>query len=338
MNANIFTSQILGTPPITRFLFLAIIALMILVYINAIQPYTLYYSSLFLRYMEVWRVITCFLYFGKPSLDVIIHITFLYRYSKMLEESFIYTSDYLYLLMIVWGTLFIVANIFNISTLGTAFSSTITYIWTRKNPSAVVQIFGFINFPAFYLPFIVPLFMLITEKKILIEDILGILVGHFYFFFKDVYPKFGQDIFKTPCFLKKLFREHSSDCCKNKKRRRPLNVNRDRSRINETHNDDTVQNNDGTVHKDETRNEDVVHNNGSVLNEILKGDLMNEGDIKILEESFNRTNVEETESLVVEKSSITECISTESCDNNKLSDNKTDENEEGWSSQTVDSD
>ncbi|KAF9758270.1 Derlin-2 [Nosema granulosis] len=219
-----FLGQFFSTPPITRMLSISIIAVIVGVYIKLVSPYMLMYSPLFLRKGEIWRICTCFLYFGRPSLDVLIHITFLYRYSRMLEEGFINTSDYFWLVTIISSILFAIANIFNIPLLASAFSSTITYIWTRRNPHALVQIFGFISFPAFYLPFIVPLFMLITEKRILTEDLLGIVVGHLYFFFKDVYPKWGSDIFRTPCFIKKLFGEHSEDCCK-KKKYRTLNLN-----------------------------------------------------------------------------------------------------------------
>ncbi|EOB13491.1 Derlin-2, partial [Nosema bombycis CQ1] len=194
-----FLAQFFSTPPITRALSISIIIIIVCIYIKLVSPYSLMYSPYFLKSGEFWRIFTCFLYFGNPSLDVLIHITFLYRYSRMLEEGFIYTSDYFWLVFIISSLLFFIANLFNIPLLASAFSSTITYIWTRKNPHAIVQIFGFISFPAFYLPFIVPLFMLVTEKKIMTEDLLGIVVGHLYFFFKDVYPKWGADVFKTPC-------------------------------------------------------------------------------------------------------------------------------------------
>lgn len=219
-----FLAQFFSTPPITRMLSLAILAVILAVYIKAVSPYMLMYSPQFLKKGEFWRIFTCFLYFGKPSLDVLIHITFLYRYSRMLEEGFIYSADYFWLVFIISSLLFLIANIFSINLLASAFSSTITYIWTRRNPHALVQIFGFISFPAFYLPFIVPLFMLITEKRVLSEDLLGIVVGHMYFFFKDIYPKWGSDVFRTPCFIKKMFGEHSEDCCRRKKYR-TLNLN-----------------------------------------------------------------------------------------------------------------
>jgi Derlin-2/3 len=295
MNSNILASQLVSTPPITRFISLSIIVIMVLVYINAVQSYALLYSPLFLRYMEIWRVFTCFLYFGKPSLDVLIHITFLYRYSKMLEEGFIYTSDYFYLIFVVWGLLFIIANIFSISMLASAFSSTITYIWTRKNPQAVVQIFGFISFPAFYLPFIVPLFMLVTEKRILVEDLLGIIVGHFYFFFKDVYPKWGRDVLKTPCFIKKMFREHTNDCCQKRKVGRVLNIGY------------KVQKNTSNIANDTSN---IANDTSNIANDTLDTSVLNsfvsDKTADITNQSVNLTTKTQDESIRKEEPSVTE--------------------------------
>jgi Derlin-2/3 len=212
MTNDILWGQVSQIPPITRYVSLAIAATTLLIYMEAVSPYTLFYSPLYLRRLELWRIVTCFLYFGKPTLDVLMHIVFLYRYSRMLEEGCMNTADYFWLITIISAMLFAIANIFSIPTLGASFSSTITYIWTKRNPRAIVQIFGFISFPAFYLPFILPGFMLLAKKSILIEDVLGIIVGHLFYYFKDVYPRWGYDVLRTPCWLKKLFEEHSPEC------------------------------------------------------------------------------------------------------------------------------
>ncbi|ADM12681.1 endoplasmic reticulum membrane protein [Encephalitozoon intestinalis ATCC 50506] len=217
MNNDLLLGQILRVPPITRCMVLLITMVSLLVYVDAVSPYSLYYSPLFLRKFEVWRIFTSFLYFGKPTLDMFMHVVFLYRYSRMLEEGCINTSEYFWLVLVISSTLFAISNIYGISALGTSFSSTITYIWTKRNPRAIVQIFGFISFPAFYLPFILPGFMLLTRRSISIDDVLGIVVGHLFHYFKDIYPRWGRDILKTPCWVKKLFKEHPSGCCKTQK-------------------------------------------------------------------------------------------------------------------------
>ncbi|AFN84162.1 endoplasmic reticulum membrane protein [Encephalitozoon romaleae SJ-2008] len=217
MNNEFLLGQILKVPPITRYMILLISTVALLVYIDAVSPYSLYYSPLFLKKLEIWRVFTSFLYFGRPTLDMFMHVVFLYRYSRMLEEGCVSTSEYFWLIFVISSALFVISNIYGISALGTSFSSTITYIWTKRNPRAIVQIFGFISFPAFYLPFILPGFMLLSKRSISIDDVLGIVVGHLFHYFKDVYPRWGRDILRTPCWAKKLFNEHPPGCCRAQK-------------------------------------------------------------------------------------------------------------------------
>lgn len=217
MNNSFLLGQMFRVPPITRWMTLLIASVALLVYIDALSPYSLYYSPLFLRKFEVWRVFTTFLYFGRPTLDMFMHVVFLYRYSKMLEEGCVCTSEYFWLILVISSALFVISNIYGISALGTSFSATITYIWTKRNPRAIVQIFGFISFPAFYLPFILPGFMLLSRRSISIDDVLGIAVGHLFHYFKDVYPRWGRDVLNTPCWVKKLFKEHPAGCCKSMK-------------------------------------------------------------------------------------------------------------------------
>lgn len=214
MSDAFLLGQIFRVPPVTRCLALSIVLVTLLVYTDTVSPYTLFYSPLFLKRFEVWRILTSFLYFGKPTLDVFMHIVFLYRYSRMLEEGCTGVTEYFWLVLVVSCVLFAVSNIYGIPTLGTAFSATITYIWTKRNPRAIVQIFGFVSFPAFYLPFILPGFMLLSRKSISIDDILGIAVGHVFYYFKDVYPRWGSNVLATPCWVKRLFGEHPVNCCR----------------------------------------------------------------------------------------------------------------------------
>lgn len=216
MSNDFLLGQVFRIPPVTRYIALSIALVTLLVYTDTVSPYSLFYSPLFMKRLEVWRMVTTFLYFGKPTLDVFMHIVFLYRYSRMLEEGCVNTSEYFWLVLVVSSILFGVSNIYGIPMLGTSFSATITYIWTKRNPRAIVQIFGFISFPAFYLPFILPGFMLLSRRSISLDDILGIVVGHIFYYFRDVYPRWGSNVLGTPCWVKRLFGEHPSECCRSK--------------------------------------------------------------------------------------------------------------------------
>lgn len=124
----------------------------------------------------------------------------------MLEES-ITSSEYLALLVYIMVTLKIV-DFFVYLKLGMCLSSCITYIWTRKNPHTHVQLLGCVVFPAFYLPFIVPMFSMLSDKKVPREDIMGIVVGHVFYYFKFLWPKFRSDFLITPVWLKKVFNDY----------------------------------------------------------------------------------------------------------------------------------
>lgn len=210
MAENLVVEIIRSIPPITRLIAMAIFVVCFLVYTEVIPPYKLTFSRPYICRLELHRVFTSFLYFGPPNLDTILHIIFLIRYSKMLEESFMNTCDYVYFLLIIKVLVLAVAFLWNITVLGPVFSSVITYVWTRKNPNIQIQLLGCFIFPAFYLPFILPLFSLVNERKILKNEVLGIFVGHIYYFFKFVFPRFGCDPLRTPVFFQRLFGEYDA--------------------------------------------------------------------------------------------------------------------------------
>ncbi|TBU06202.1 Der1-like protein [Hamiltosporidium tvaerminnensis] len=188
----------------------------------------------------------------------------------MLEDSFIQTSDYFYLLLTVKILLLVSALLFKIHTLGPALSATITYIWTRRNPTTQVQLLGCVIFPAFYLPFIVPIFTFLTDRKINMEDLLGIFVGHFYYFFKFVFPKFGFNVLKTPFFIQKIFNEQPFEEIKkgdlvgdNKEDEGGVNHKEEEEGVSHKEDEEGVshkEEEEGVSHKDGLSNEEGVSN------------------------------------------------------------------------------
>ncbi|KAI5149564.1 Derlin-2/3 [Enteropsectra breve] len=221
MPQNVIAHFVSNTPPVTRILTFAIAIVSMLVYFNLLDHLDVTYSRYYLMKLHFHRIFTSFLFFGNISFELVMHIIFFYRYSAMLEESFQNTSDYFYLLLVIFTALFALSNIYYIPLLGPALSSTITYIWTRKNPHTMVQIMGMITFNAFYLPFVVPLFSLIFEGKISIEELVGIIVGHLVYYFSEVYPKNGRNFLKTPCWCHRLFRE-KCELCGPQSKKQPL--------------------------------------------------------------------------------------------------------------------
>eukprot|EP00371_Babesia_bovis_P003504 XP_001612151.1 hypothetical protein [Babesia bovis T2Bo] len=79
----------------------------------------------------------------------------------------------------------------------------LTYIWGRKNPYNRVGII-FLNVPAPYLPWVM-LALSHFSGSSLTENIMGIFVGHTYYYFTEVFPTMpithGIRPLDTPGFL-----------------------------------------------------------------------------------------------------------------------------------------
>lgn len=76
----------------------------------------------------------------------------------------------------------------------------ISYVWSRKNPNTSVSFWGvLISTP--YVPWVMLAIDWITGEDIF-HPLMGIAVGHLYYFLVDVLPDLhGIDLVKTPAFL-----------------------------------------------------------------------------------------------------------------------------------------
>ena len=94
------------------------------------------------------------------------------------------------------------AIILDVYLLSEAFLTMILYIWSRRNKNTVLHIFGLFPLKAPYVTwfifivnidllgiqrFFVLLQLLLGEG--ILSDLLGIIIGHIYYFFVDIYPK-----------------------------------------------------------------------------------------------------------------------------------------------------
>ncbi|XP_032899305.1 derlin-3 isoform X4 [Amblyraja radiata] len=90
--------------------------------------------------------------------------------------------------------------------LGQAFTIMLVYIWSRRNPFVRMNFFGLLNFQAPFLPWVLMGFSLLLGNSVIV-DLLGIVVGHIYYFLEDIFPNQpgGMKLLVTPGFLKAIF-------------------------------------------------------------------------------------------------------------------------------------
>ncbi|KAM9793644.1 derlin-2 isoform 1-T1 [Syngnathus typhle] len=157
---------------------------------------------------EVWRLITNFLFFGPVGFNFLFNMIFLYRYCRMLEEGSFRgrTGDFVFMFLFGGFLMTIFGTFVSLVFLGQAFTIMLVYIWSRRNPNVRMNFFGLLNFQAPFLPWVLMGFSLLLGNSIII-DLLGIAVGHVYFFLEDVFPNQpgGGRWLKTPSIIKMLF-------------------------------------------------------------------------------------------------------------------------------------
>lgn len=128
---------------------------------------------------QYWRLLTTFVYFGPLSLDLVFHVFFMQRYSRMLEESSGRSpAHFSWLLACASAVILCIAPMFSMAFLGTALSSVLVYIWSRRNPDTRLSFLGMFVFRAPYLPFVLMAFSIVLHNHIPKDEICGVVVGH----------------------------------------------------------------------------------------------------------------------------------------------------------------
>ena len=187
-------------PVCTRWWTAATVATSLLVQCRIVTPFQLFYSfrTVFVKNQvgslsanppfmkkraltieQYWRLLTTFIYFGPLSLDFVFHVFFLQRYSRLLEEaSGGSAANFSWLLVCATTLLLSIATFFSMDFLGSALSSSLVYIWSRRNPETRLSFLGILVFTAPYLPWVLMAFSLIFHGKIPKDEIMGVVIGH----------------------------------------------------------------------------------------------------------------------------------------------------------------
>jgi len=162
--------------------------------------------------MQFWRLFTNFFFAGtfQPQpFSFIFKCVFLYRYSKPIEGD-VYRgryADYLTMLLITMGggLLLLVPFPWMYTAIygSDLFLSCMVYLWARNFPDANVNVFGFFQVEAFYLPFVMLALTTVMSGAIPWADIAGTAMAHLYWFLTALYPaRTGTYLVGTPRFMR----------------------------------------------------------------------------------------------------------------------------------------
>jgi hypothetical protein len=96
----------------------------------------------------------------------------------MLEESATSVAHFAWLLFYAATTLLTIAPFSSQAFLGTTLSSTLVYIWSRRNPDTRLSFLGLLTFKAPWLPWVLIAFNVVLHSHWPKDELCGIVVGH----------------------------------------------------------------------------------------------------------------------------------------------------------------
>ncbi|BDA49288.1 Derlin-1 [Coccomyxa sp. Obi] len=154
---------------------------------------------------QIWRVVSNFLFLGKPSFNFLLRILWIVQYGVPLEKVTYQfsTADFVFLVLFGMVSLLGASVFVPVRLLGPSFIFMLTYVWSRNFPTSNVSLMGLVSIQAFYLPFALMALSLAMGGD-WISDLLGIVVGHLYYFLKELHPAAGGPrLLETPTWLKR---------------------------------------------------------------------------------------------------------------------------------------
>eukprot|EP00048_Salpingoeca_helianthica_P016188 m.230909 g.230909 ORF g.230909 m.230909 type:complete len:225 (+) comp18189_c0_seq1:62-736(+) len=196
-------------PPITKALFTAVVGTTLAANFGLVDARLLLldYNAIW-DHFQIWRLVSCFAFFGRLGFPFLMNVYFLYSYSLRLETGVYEHSkgDYVYMLLISGLVLLLIGAFLPLPILGVPLVIAILYVWCAANAETIVSFWFGTTFKAIYLPWVLAGFNILMGGNGL-QEFLGIIAGHVYFFLKYKYPAEhgGASLLETPQFITNFF-------------------------------------------------------------------------------------------------------------------------------------
>ncbi|CAF0874108.1 unnamed protein product [Brachionus calyciflorus] len=198
-------------PQVTKYWFTGSVVVPLLCRFGILNPYYLILqASLFFQKFHFWRPLTALFFYPitpQSGFSYLINLYFLYSYSTLLETTTFdgRPADYLFMLIFNWIILTIIGFIASLPMLMDPMILSVMYVWCQLNRETIVSFWFGTRFKAMYLPWVLVGFNMIIRGGGF-NDLIGIAVGHLYFFLMFRYPETnGMNLLKTPEVLFKYF-------------------------------------------------------------------------------------------------------------------------------------
>ena len=203
----------LSKPLVTRSYIAVSTLLALLLTLNIISPYALYYTFTDgVIGLEIWRLITTVFFHGKLSFNFIFSMFFAYFALNNVETQLFDKktyADFLWLLILLHSIGLFAASIFDLYFTADAFIFALMYIYCKRRPFETINLSlmfipSGINLKSGYFPWVYMGFNVLLGESFVVY-LVGLLSGHVYIFIKDImFLKTHIDYLPTPKWFKKM--------------------------------------------------------------------------------------------------------------------------------------
>ena len=199
-------------PTFTRYWFGGTIVFSLLGRFGILNPHWLFIEwTYFIQYFHLWRPITALFYYPinpQTGFHFLIMLYFMYNYSLKLETGLFSgrSADYGFMLLFNWASIVVIALGMSHYVLLDQMVMSVLYVWCQVNKDVIVNFWFGTQFKAMYLPWVLWAFNMVISGGGT-PELVGIIVGHLYFFLMFKYPQDfgGPSLLATPNFMYNLF-------------------------------------------------------------------------------------------------------------------------------------
>lgn len=203
---NDISAWVSSIPKITKYWFFSFFLVPLTTRLGLISPFSLLlFSDAVFYNFQIWRLVTCLLWY-KVNFHWLMLLYFLYSYSQRLETGYFAGAPADYVFMLLFNALCLLAMglFMGFPILSSALVFSVVYVWCQINKDIIVNFWFGVQVKAMYFPWVLFFFFFILGAD-WASMLMGIVVGHLYFFLTMKYPQEygGRRFISTPQILYK---------------------------------------------------------------------------------------------------------------------------------------
>lgn len=200
-----------SVPPVTRVYLAAVVGTTLLCAAGFATPLSFYRNdTLIWTDHQYWRLISCFTFVSSEiNLQVLLTLNYIYSFCRVLESGHYHGNTAGFIMLFVYGAfaIHVIAYYFKFVFLSHALTMMIVYVWSRRSPDEHLQLWGVLPLAAPWFPWVVLAMDALLGASVQV-DLVGLAVGHIYWYLVDVFPNdpVGFEVLRTPGILSVVVR------------------------------------------------------------------------------------------------------------------------------------